>query len=280
MTDREDDLDDLKAAMTAATPAPDPARQRQTLSQAQAAFARRQAQSQPTGGGLTWLADLLSGRVWAGLATTATALIAVGVLMLPPEGPPAPSPASLSAPAPDAALQGEASVASREGTSRTLMATPEVLSDTPATPEASGDSPRTTGDPWAALAADLSAGRLPSPEAVSVRALVNALDVPALPPASYAVPWNPDVRLADSGDPSDPDRFSLQPAAQTAVSDPDAWITFVIAAAGFAERLRLGEDIDGWDTEDALALAESVEVGADQSAVRIAMRDAVRLLAD
>lgn len=93
MTSR-DDMDDLKRAMAAATPAPDAARKAATLAQAQEIFGRTQGSLQAVRqssdpsqkkGFLKGAFDMLLTRT-TGALTATTALVAVGFLFLSPQG--------------------------------------------------------------------------------------------------------------------------------------------------------------------------------------------------
>lgn len=97
MTPRTDDfdLDDLKSAMTAATPAADPARRAENLALAKKKFqtaqgsrteARQSSDRPQTGGFFKGAFDMLISRTALGGLTATTALVAVGFLFLSPQG--------------------------------------------------------------------------------------------------------------------------------------------------------------------------------------------------
>ena len=97
MTPRKDDfdLDDLKSAMTAATPAADPARRSENLALAKKNFqtaqglrteARQSSDRPQTGGFFKGAFDMLISRTALGGLTATTAIVAVGFLFLSPQG--------------------------------------------------------------------------------------------------------------------------------------------------------------------------------------------------
>ncbi|MGI3186736.1 vWA domain-containing protein [Nioella aestuarii] len=97
MTPRNDDfdLDDLKSAMTAATPAADPARRAENLAlakknyeatQGSRAEARQSSDRPQTGGFFKGAFDMLISRTALGGLTATTAIVAVGFLFLSPQG--------------------------------------------------------------------------------------------------------------------------------------------------------------------------------------------------
>ena len=97
MTPRTDDfdLDDLKSAMTAATPAADPARRAENLAlakknydatQGSRAEARQSSDRPRTGGFFKGAFDMLISRTALGGLTATTAIVAVGFLFLSPQG--------------------------------------------------------------------------------------------------------------------------------------------------------------------------------------------------
>lgn len=114
MTPRTDDfdLDDLKSAMTAATPAADPARRAENLALAKKKFqtaqgsqteARQSSDRPQTGGFFKGAFDMLISRTALGGLTATTAIVAVGFLFLSPQGqnllrPPVDSGPSISEP--------------------------------------------------------------------------------------------------------------------------------------------------------------------------------------
>ncbi|TBX22960.1 von Willebrand factor A [Roseovarius sp. JS7-11] len=114
MTPRKDDfdLDDLRSAMTAATPAADPARRAENLALAKKNFqtaqgsraeARQSSDRPQTGGFFKGAFDMLISRTALGGLTATTALVAVGFLFLSPQGqnllrPPVDSGPSISEP--------------------------------------------------------------------------------------------------------------------------------------------------------------------------------------
>jgi hypothetical protein len=277
MTDR-DDLSDLKAAMAAATPSPDAARRVQNISQAAAIFGDLNRKQTPSGGIWSRLGLAHIGGTWAGLATGLTAVIAIGVLVLPPR-PDQPAPVSLSAPA-EVAPQAEVSSSLSETASAPMaaepMLAPQALSDTADMAPATASRSQRTADPVAMVAEALSQGVLPDPASIDRTALINALAgaVPAAASASYAVPWSSETVLRDSGDPNDPRRFGLVPSEERPLATPSEQLTLVIAIAGFAERLATGTEMNGWGFDDALALAEGAATAEFSEVVALIRRAA------
>ena len=268
MTDR-DDFDDLKAAMAAATPAPDAARRAATLAQASALYNRTYASAPQSFPRRIFRLPRFGGIV-AGLATGATAMVALFVA-ISPDQPMSPAPMSTTTEAPLAAPEiAEADVMAME------EAAPMIASDSPrpaveGLPDTADFSAATASrglvpaDPWSAIAALLEQGLLPAPGTLDQQALLNAPaeTVPARPEAIYPVPWDTQLALRDSGRPDDRQRFQIVPLDGRVVAIPDDRMNFVIAAAGFAARLNAGQDINGWGSSDALALAQTSDVTPD-----------------
>ena len=102
MTSELDDFDDLKRAMEAATPSADASRRAENIAQARANFAALHNPNTTAKQRFSW--GVLR-RSWAGMATGATALVAVAVLVVPTQDEVAPPvPASLAAPTAEIAV--------------------------------------------------------------------------------------------------------------------------------------------------------------------------------
>lgn len=271
MTDRND-LRDLKAALAAATPAPDAARRARNTAQAAAAFEARHRKAAPTGGIWSRLKAARIGGIWGGLATGLTAAVALGVLVLPSQ-PDQPLPVSLSAPA-------EVSSSLRQAPPAPMttepMLEPQALSDIAEISAATASQGQRIADPVAMLAETLSQGALPDPASIDPTRLINALaaGLPAAASASYAVPWSAQSALRDSGDPDDPRRFTLVAAEGNPLDPASEGITLVIAIAGFAQRLATGADMNGWGFTDALALAEGAATAEYSDVIALIRRAA------
>ena len=277
MSDR-DDLRDLKAAMAAATPAPDAARRAQNIALAAAVFDGRDRKPVPSGGIWSRLGLARIGGTWAGLATGLTAVLAIGVLVLPPR-PDQSVPVSLSAPA-EGAPQAEVSSSLSEDAPAPMVAepmlAPHVSSDSANMAAATTSRSLQTTDPVAVVAEALSQGVLPDPASIDRTALINALaaNIPAAASTPYAVPCSSEIVLRDSGDPNDPRRFALVPSEDRPTAPPSEQMTLVIAIAGFAERLATGADMNGWGLTDALALAEGAATAEFSDVIALIRRAA------
>ena len=285
MTDN--DLDDLKQAMVSQTPTPDAARRAANIAQAQAVFDRVQdnADTKKAGWSAFWGRGFARGG-W-GLVTTATAVVAVGIIVLP-QGDQLPTTETLLAPQPESsAVMDEAfsaEIAATEevdtmaDTTTEGLIAPQALSPTAEAPLSVTSSRALPADPWNAVATALAEGQRPAPDSIDITALINAAisNLPGSAPTQYVVPWTPDVVLLDSGDPDDAMRLQLIADDGSAVQ-PTGRMQFVVAVAGFASLLASDTDLDGWGIVEALDLAMQAERAAQEQRILDLMRSMAAL---
>ena len=268
MTDN--DLDDLKQAMISQTPTPDAARRAANIAHAQAAFGRLHGNAEPAKTGLSALWGGMIARGGLSMVTAATAVVAVGVVVLP-QGGRLPTPTTLSAPQPepsaamDEAFSAEIATAEEvdflaDTTTEALIA-PQTLSRTAEAQLGTTSSRALLADPWDAVATALAEGQRPTTDSIEVTALINAAisDFPSSAPAHYVVPWTFDVVLLNSGNPSDATRFQLVALDGVSAAQQTGRMQFVVVVAGFATLLASGNDLNGWGVAQALDLATQAE---------------------
>ena len=271
MTDGHTEFDELKDAMTAATPAPDPERRAANLALARDAMAvafAQEAQRQND------KLDASLRRGWLGGAASALATItALALVVMIPDfsGPPSPQDAVL----PDGPLIVVEEMVPPPATPQ--PAARAAAADVAEAPEAelqAGDSfviategTATEAGPPPAVAA--------SPEALSIAPEMAAPEVAdaaanfVLPQGLYMVPWTEDSLLvvSASGDSRLILRDGRLPATRiTALADAPGPVRFAIAAAGF-ELLQAGTlTAADWGYADALTLAVQALSGSPDAA--------------
>lgn len=275
MSDRDPDIDILKAAMATATPTPDPARRAENLARAHEVFARQHQTRAPATPSL-WQRLRAPGGTWAGLGTGAVTLAALVLFVQPTGAPLGPPVETARAPqaAPPVVFSDEVTLESRsvEPAMEEALMAPQSMADATIA-EAAPTARAAMPDTVQMLQETLASGRLPDAGEVDAILLVNAL-APRLgirPPIHYAVPWSERTVLRDSGQRGDPMRFSPMPfddsltATERFEPRAPAEIRYVIALTGFTTLLETGvRDLNGWTYADALEMARASQVAAPQ----------------
>ena len=229
MTDEDDDLRALSAAMHRQTPAPDPDRRARNLALAQANFDRMHQAAKPR---RTWFGGWTGGLAGGAVAVVALVLVAPQISTPPPVGQPEMRDAASTA-LPDAAARPMTET----------MAVEELLEET--APQVMADS------------ATAPAGRsalLPQPADPLALMISGYAQTEGLADGLWTVPWSDQTALQiGSGG-----QISLRPAGEAPsqrYQDASDAVRFVIAATGF-DALMQGQ-ISDWQASEAIAMART-----------------------
>lgn len=237
MTDQIDDLEDLKVSFAAVTPPADAERRAQNIAMSLAQFERQNAAQAQNQGVIARIKGVFRRQHWAGFATGATAVIALGVLVLPDQA--EVTPPKITPPiAQDAPMMlADESVAMAETLSAPLSAPQSFGAEMDAAPALSR----------AAVA----------PSLADLRAALTSLtrQAPEVPPTQYALPWETDRGLSDTGVAGDSERFAIAPLTiSNRRAVPDA-VTFIIALRGFIAVIDEDQTETDWGMAEAIAMA-------------------------